>query len=143
MCSMSLKKGFNGPPTARSEPGRDHPCYLAIVTTVRLARLFEGRWSRPVNCTRIHETYPSITDMPHVQPLLNSPSKALGIQCPIQIHKEGGIGHLTVTIIKWRSKGIEPSPYVNQRHLQGHRHWSLHQEKDEIYVGPNSMQVFS
>ena len=77
------KKGFNGPPTARSEPGRDHPCYLAIVATARLAILLEGRWSRPVNCTRIHERYPSITDMPYLQPLLNSPSKALGTQCPI------------------------------------------------------------
>ena len=25
-CLMWLKKSFNGPPTARSEPGRDQPC---------------------------------------------------------------------------------------------------------------------
>jgi len=42
--------------------------------------------------------------------LLNSPSKALGIQCPMQLHKNGNIGFLITPFRKLSIKGIEPSP---------------------------------
>ena len=133
-------KGFNGPPTARSEPGRDHPCLLAIVATARLAILFEGRWSRPVNCTRIHERYPSITDMPYVQPLLNSPSKALDNHCPMLLHTRGEKQlTLNCSFINWSWVGFEPSPWP----FQWHSHWPLHHECSMTFLSFKSIQEFS
>ena len=31
-CQSNKAKGFNGPPTARPEPGRDQPCKLKVKT---------------------------------------------------------------------------------------------------------------